>query len=137
MLKLKCTARTGKPGHYRMVPPGTDIPTLSEEETQTWVTRGFAQTAGSADDPSDTEENIAQAGDPPEDPAERQALIEAIVDAIADLPEDAFNKRNGKPSVRAIEAILGQDINGAHRDEAWALYQAIAAGDPGGAFPST
>ena len=46
------------------------------------------------------------------------------MDAIDDLKPDAFGK-DGKPSVKAIEEILGQGISGGDRDKAWDAYQCL------------
>ncbi len=46
------------------------------------------------------------------------------MDAIADLEPDSFGK-DGKPAVKAIEAVLGQDITATDRDRAWTAYQAL------------
>ncbi|WP_086930615.1 hypothetical protein [Agarilytica rhodophyticola] len=50
--------------------------------------------------------------------------IDAIIDAMAELEEGDFGK-DGKPSVRAIEKILEQNISALERDRAWELYQQL------------
>lgn len=69
----------------------------------------------------------AEAGAPAPKPAKPtgEKLTAAIVGAIEQLDPDAaeaFN-RDGQPSVYAIEATLGFDINQQDRDRAWEAYQ--------------
>lgn len=58
-----------------------------------------------------------------------------IVEAITKLDrEDAklwTQKGKGKPMVKAVEKVLGEDITEAQRDEAWDKYLDIAAANDG------
>ncbi|CAH0992189.1 hypothetical protein SIN8267_02305 [Sinobacterium norvegicum] len=98
------TLRIGKPGAYEYVAPGTPV-NLPNEEAEYLVSRGF-----SIQEPSKSSKSTD--------------LIDAIMDAIDDLKPDAFGK-DGKPSVKAIEEILGQGISGGDRDKAWDAYQCL------------
>ena len=49
---------------------------------------------------------------------EADSLQAKIMAAIENLPEDGFGQ-DGKPKVKAIENLLGQDISAADRDAAW------------------
>lgn len=57
---------------------------------------------------------------------EGDLLTAAIVEAIGKLQPDDFG-RDGKPHVKAIEAVLGYDIAAADRDAAWSAVQAKPA----------
>jgi len=96
------TFRTGKPGAYQTIKPGMSFH-LPDSEARDWIARGLASTMGSNETPAD--------------------LIDAMLDAIDDLAPEAFGK-DGRPAVKAIEEILGQNITAVDRDKAWALYQA-------------
>lgn len=98
------TLRIGEPGAYEIIPPGTSI-NLPNEEARYLVSRGFS------------------IREPSKDPKPND-LIDAIIDAIADLKPNAFGK-DGKPSVKAIEDIIGQSISGADRDKAWEAFQCL------------
>lgn len=54
--------------------------------------------------------------------------IDDIVQAIGLLnpDEDGQFTQGGKPEVKALEELLGQDISAAQRDEAWTKYQSEA-----------
>jgi len=99
------TLRMGEPGAYDYISPGVSL-NLTNEEAEVLIDRGFA-----IKDP---------VGDP------RVALIDAIMDAIDDLSPDAFGQ-DGKPNVKAIQDIIGQNISAADRDEAWVAYQSLTS----------
>ena len=101
------TLRVGKPGKYQTVKAG-DIVNMDDDEAKDLIDRGF----------------VTPAGDQTSDDAH---LVEAILDAITDLPEDAYGK-DGKPGVKAIETILGENITAAQRDKAWDAYQQLIEG---------
>jgi uncharacterized protein YifE (UPF0438 family) len=98
--------RVGRAEQAATVLPGEPVE-VPEDEARRLIDRGFARPG----------EAVAI------DTAE---LIDAIVDAIADLDSESFGK-DGKPNVKAIEAVLGRDITAADRDQAWATYQRLAA----------
>lgn len=100
--------RVGKANDVRVIESGTSID-MAENEAKRLIELGFATQC-------------------PSDVMREDDLIEAIVDAIADLPVDAFGK-DGKPNVKAIESVLGQNISAADRDKAWASYQRLANDD--------
>ena len=57
-------------------------------------------------------------------------LLDRLVEAIGDLDPDDKElwTAAGVPKVEAIEEVLGQDITGPQRDEAWKAYQEANAG---------
>ena len=59
----------------------------------------------------------------PTDPAERGDAIVAAIRQIDRDDEEAWTNA-GKPSVAALDAILGWEPKGAERDEAWARVEA-------------
>ncbi len=94
----------GKPSESRSIMPGAEAE-LSEAEAKRLIALGFAEARTAA---------VVKPVD----------LQDAIMDAIADLEPDSFGK-DGKPAVKAIEAVLGQDITATDRDRAWAAYQSL------------
>jgi hypothetical protein len=100
--------RVGNASSTRVIGPGASVD-MAEGEAKRLIELGFA--------------TMSQA-----DVIGEDALVEAIVDAIADLPPDAFGK-DGKPNVKAIELVLGQNISAADRDKGWILFQRLATDD--------
>ncbi len=100
------TLRVGTPEKMEYVPPGVPV-NLPADEARELIERELAEKASPKDEADDD-------------------LIEAIVDAIGDLSPDAYGK-DGKPTVRAIEDLLGRSITAAERDQAWGEYQKLAA----------
>lgn len=58
------------------------------------------------------------------DVIDKGELVDAVIDAMAELPAQAFGK-DGKPSVKSIEKVLGQNITAEIRDMAWEAYQSL------------
>lgn len=106
-VKSLVTLRVGKPGKYQSVVAG-DIVNLDDDEAKDLIDRGFVAKIDGSE-------------------ADDAHLVEAILDAITDLPDDAFGK-DGKPGVKAIEVILGENITAAQRDKAWDAYQQLVDG---------
>tara|TARA_B100000745_G_C20100139_1_gene376270 strand:+ start:540 stop:872 length:333 start_codon:yes stop_codon:yes gene_type:complete len=99
------TLRIGEPGQYELLAPGSTL-MVSKDDAEMLVKKGLARVDGSS--------AVC-------DLDERQ---DAIIDTISELGEAAFGK-DGKPHVKAIEDILGQDISAAERDMAWERYQRL------------
>ena len=53
------------------------------------------------------------------------SLMEVIMDGIEALAPGDFAKE-GKPKIKAIEALIGQTITATDRDKAWTEYQKLA-----------
>lgn len=95
--------------------PGKSVD-VANEEAQSLIDRGFAQSAAKATAAPETSKTPPPPPPPP-------ASLDDIIEAIDQLnPETDFAK-NGKPKVEAIEAVLGQNIDAEARDKAWELYQ--------------
>ena len=107
------TLRTGEPGAYEFVSPNSSIH-LNRKVAQALIDRGFAAQVKSV---------CQQEGLP-----SAQGLVDEIIDAIDDVAPNDFGK-DGKPSVKAIEEIMGVNISAADRDEAWENYQTLLAID--------
>ena len=99
------TLRVGEPGAYEYVAPGESI-NLPNKDAEALILRGFALNDSKGDEDDD--------------------LVDAILDAIDDLKPEAFGK-DGKPSVKAIEDIIGESISASDRDKAWEAYQSLAS----------
>lgn len=112
------TLRTGEPGAYKWITPGSPA-SLPDLEAAYLVAKGLATSTGGSQQRS-------------RQPAPNQitdaSLIDAIVDTIAELQPDAFGK-DGKPGVKAIEEILEQSITASDRDKAWEIYRSLADDD--------
>lgn len=106
----------------KIILPGKSVD-ISDEEAQSLIDRGFAQSATKATAAPETSKTP-----PPPPPASLDDIIEAI-DQLN--PETDFAK-SGKPKVEAIEAVLGQNINADTRDKAWELYQKEVDTNDGG-----
>ncbi len=103
--------------------PGKSVD-VANEEAQSLIDRGFAQSATKATAAPETSKTP-----PPPPPS---ASLDDIIEAIDQLnPETDFAK-NGKPKVEAIEAVLGQNIDAEARDKAWELYQKEVDTNDGG-----
>lgn len=50
-------------------------------------------------------------------------VIESAIDVLQHQGDPAALTKAGKPRVKALEAILGEDISAAERDAAWKLYK--------------
>jgi hypothetical protein len=106
------TVRTGKPGAYEFSPPNKTLQ-LSDKEAHLLITRGIVVAMGAVTQNVESQSN------------ERSyVIVDAIVDAIDDLPPEAYGK-DGKPGVKAIEDILGQNVSASDRDKAWEAYQRL------------
>ena len=68
------------------------------------------------------EHGVAYMADPSMTAAIMDAPIAAIVDAIAELPSSGYGK-DGKPTVKAIQAIIDQEVSARQRDLAWQQFQ--------------
>lgn len=62
----------------------------------------------------------------PDEPQSYDEIISqpdnSIQAAISQLQESDFSKSSGKPSVKAIEKVLGYDITAKQRDTEWEKY---------------
>ena len=102
------TVVTGKGNQTVCYSPGECID-LAQGEAQRLIALGFAQ---------------AQAQTQAQTALQGAELIEAIVDVIADLKPKDLGK-DGKPHVKAIEQVIGQNITAGDRDRAWEAYQQL------------
>lgn len=116
------TLCTGDPKNIHYIPPGERVE-LPDEEAEYLIQQGVAK---SHDDLNVSEHasrsiptSISTA--PTLSQADR---IDAIIDTMAELEKGDFGK-DGKPSVRAIEKILEQNISALERDRAWESYQQL------------
>ena len=98
------TVVTGKGGQTVDHLPGECID-LAQGEAQRLIALGFAQAKT---------QTLLQGSE----------LIEAVVDVIVDLKPKDFGK-DGKPHVKAIEQVMGQNITAGDRDRAWEAYQQL------------
>lgn len=94
----------GTPGNRKIVPANstTDLP---DKEAIDLIERGFAKPTKA-------------------DVVDEEELIDAIVDVIDELPPQSFGK-DKKPTVKAIEKVLGQNISATLRDKAWDAYNEL------------
>lgn len=105
------TLRVGRWQSVEYAPPGTEVE-LEDKDAQALIDRGFVS--------SIKQKPQIQTVKTPVKPS-----IDDIIEVITGLdPEQDYGKTTGKPNVDAIEALLGANISGAERDEAWAKYQA-------------
>jgi hypothetical protein len=102
------TIRTGKPGAYEFLPPNKTLQ-LSDKEAKLLIARGIVVAMGAVTQNVESQSN---------------EQLDAILDAIDDLPPEAYGK-DGKPGVKAIEDILGQNVSASDRDKAWEAYQRL------------
>lgn len=104
------TLRVGRGQSAEYAQPGTEVE-LDDKDAKTLVDRGFVSYP-------------AEVAVKPAEPQTPPPSLDDIVEAILDLnPETDFGK-SGKPHVEALEAILGANISGSQRDEAWERYKA-------------
>lgn len=99
---------TGTPTEPQWCAPGTPVD-ISETEALALIARGFAKASKVAS-------------------ATSNDLLDALVDAMADLPAEAFGK-DGRPTVKALEAVLGEAVSAGLRDKAWEAYQRLLGDD--------
>ena len=100
-----------KPPHGRMV---INLRDFDPETMQLWDAAPEAPPPAPEDPP---------APEAPTDPAERLDAIVVAIQSLDEVDPELWTK-GGKPQVSAIEAVLGWEISGAERDEAWARLEA-------------
>ncbi len=116
----KVTLRVGQPPNSTLVPPGHACD-VSPEEAADLRARNFIE--GNDDTECDaavedcSDDDVTAITDTSE-------LINAVVDAIDDLEPGAFGK-DGKPGVKALEKLLGEEVTACDRDQAWDKYQSL------------
>ncbi len=118
----KVTLRVGQPPNITLVPPGQACD-VSPEDAADLRAREFIE----GRDVSECDEVLADCVDDDVSPVsvtETSELINAVVDAIDDLEQDAFGK-DGKPGVKALEKLLGEEVTACDRDQAWEKYQSL------------
>lgn len=98
------TLCVGNPNDLDTIPPGKSV-NIPDEEAQTLIERQLARPV----------EAIAPSV---------EDRLDALVDAIGDLEPDQFSQE-GKPTVKALEALVGHTITASERDDAWSLFQSL------------
>lgn len=96
---------------HGFIRPGETI-RLNETEAHALIARGFAEMVGET---PKTKAPASKAEKPDAD-------LLTIIDAMAVLDETGFGK-DGKPLVKAVEAVLDRNISQEQRDQAWKRYE--------------
>ncbi|MFL0805524.1 MAG: hypothetical protein K6L81_17555 [Agarilytica sp.] len=118
----KVTLRVGQPPNITLVPPGQACE-VSPEDAADLRARDFIE----GREESECDEALYDCADDDVSPVsvtETSELINAVVDAIDDLEPGAFGK-DGKPGVKALEKLLGEEVTACDRDQAWDKYQSL------------
>lgn len=124
------TTRSGQAPDFTIQPAGTAL-ALSDTEARYWIQQGLAKALDSSEpnlchqhqetDASTCHDENVNVDDMS---LEANELQMALLDAMDDLPPEALG-REGKPTVKALEAILEKNISAAERDQAWKTYQGM------------
>ena len=116
--------RLTQAGRHVLMPPLSTV-ALPHAEADHLLRKGFVEPADakSALTPLDGDINAPQATAVASHISDDD-VMDAIIDGITDLDDDAFGS-DGKPKVKALEALLEMTIGASLRDKAWQRFQAL------------
>ncbi len=120
----KVTLRVGQPPNITLVPPGHACD-VSPQEAADLRARDFIEKDNVPECHEAVADGSGECSDNDVSPTtETSELINAVVDAIDDLEPGDFGK-DGKPGVKALEKLLGEEVTACDRDQAWDKYQSL------------